>query len=104
MYADNYENEGYGSFYLYTAAAAYESVSNFEKALKLYSKLEEPYKEIKKEDFVIYHKARINYLMNKDKEAQKLFNELLNKHKSSSYLNSGQKYLTLIEARKNVKK
>ena len=99
-YASAQGNSGYGAYYQFQLAQAYESKFELEKALEIYKKLQGTFKSVQKDDIGLYHQARIHYLKDDLEKAGELFNELLKSHAASSYKEDSQKYLLLIAARK----
>lgn len=99
-YADYFSGEPPASYALYYAGIAREATGEFTKAYSHFDKLAEAYKSIKKEDVALFHKGRILYNKQEYKLAEKMFREILDKHKASPYLKEARQYLALIRLQK----
>lgn len=97
-FADHYNSQPPASYGVYYAAVAREQSGDFEKAYSLFDRLQELYEPIKKEDIAIYHKARILYQKGDYKTAVSMFREIIDHHKTSSYIKKSREYIALIGA------
>ncbi len=100
QYGDHHAGSGLGAYTLFYAAYALEQSNDFEAAIKVYDQIYDTYAEVKKEDIVIYHKGRMNYLLDRREAAATLFKQLVKDYPTSQYKQDAQKYLLLIEALK----
>jgi tetratricopeptide (TPR) repeat protein len=95
-FSDKTSNTGFSSYSSLVAGYLFEKTSQIDTSIKLYKKILDNLEDITGKDIALFHYGRLLYHNKQFKEAEKSFQEIIDNHKNSIYLQKSRQYLLLI--------